>query len=410
MAYTGRAPSAAPLTSGDITDGAVAPVDLSTGAPSWDTSGNLTVDGGAVFNEAGADVDFRVESDTNANAFFLEGSSGNVGIGTSSPAAKLHLQGAAATAVNTDFIYRPSGDNTNNYQIVGLYNASGSTSGAFPNQSVGFSSDVNGGFGVSGGFVLNTDTDGGPLIFGTNNTERMRITSAGALELTGDSGAGQTFLNFTANSNITKAQISGAKAGSNGGTLSFSTNNSSGTLTERMRIDSSGNLLVGTTGVPNGTSIYGSAFVPSTSSRTRLVMASNNTNNIQLTNFFNPNGEVGSINTNGSATSYNTSSDYRLKEDWQPMSGSIDRLKNLNPVNFAWKVDGTRVDGFLAHEAAEVVPEAVSGEKDAVDEDGNPVMQGIDQSKLVPLLTAALQEAIAKIESLETRIATLEGA
>ena len=105
--------------------------------------------------------------------------SGNVGIGTSSPSAKLHLQGAGAAAVNTDFIYRPSGDNTNNYQIVGLYNLSGSTSGAFPNQSVGFSSDVNGGFGVSGGFVLNTDTDGGPLIFGTSNTERMRIDSSG---------------------------------------------------------------------------------------------------------------------------------------------------------------------------------------------------------------------------------------
>jgi len=76
----------------------------------------------------------------------------------------------------------------------------------------------------------------------------------------------------------------------------------------------------------------------------------------------------------------------------------------LNPVNFAWKTDSTRVDGFIAHEAQAVVPEAVTGTKDAVDEDGNPDYQGIDQSKLVPLLTAALQEAVKRIEALESKI------
>jgi hypothetical protein len=117
--------------------------------------------------------------------------------------------------------------------------------------------------------------------------------------------------------------------------------------------------------------------------------------------FTNPNGTVGSITTSGSATAYNTSSDYRLKEDWQPMSGATERLKQLKPVNFAWKVDGSRVDGFLAHEAAEVVPECVSGEKDAVDDEGNPIYQGIDQSKLVPLLVATIQELEARIAALE---------
>jgi hypothetical protein len=77
---------------------------------------------------------------------------------------------------------------------------------------------------------------------------------------------------------------------------------------------------------------------------------------------------------------------------------------DLKPVNFAWKVDGSRVDGFLAHEAQAVVPEAVTGEKDAVDADGNPKYQGIDQSKLVPLLTAALQEALTEIASLKARL------
>jgi hypothetical protein len=117
---------------------------------------------------------------------------------------------------------------------------------------------------------------------------------------------------------------------------------------------------------------------------------------------------VGSISITGSATAYNTSSDYRLKTDAQPMTGASDRVLSLKPVNFAWIADGTRVDGFLAHEAQEVVPEAVHGTKDAVDADGNPDYQGIDQSKLVPLLTAALQEALTKIADMEIRLSALE--
>ena len=138
-------------------------------------------------------------------------------------------------------------------------------------------------------------------------------------------------------------------------------------------------------------------------------------------------GVVGTISTTGSGTAYNTSSDYRLKENVVPMTGSIDRVKALKPSRFNFIVDSdTTVDGFLAHEAQAVVPECVTGTKDAMkdeeyevtaaDEDDNvtteaaeavmgtrsvPDMQGIDQSKLVPLLVAALQEAIARIEILE---------
>jgi hypothetical protein len=90
------------------------------------------------------------------------------------------------------------------------------------------------------------------------------------------------------------------------------------------------------------------------------------------------------------------------------MTGASARVQALNPVNFEWLSDGTRVDGFLAHEAQEVVPESVTGTKDAVDDEGNPEYQGIDQAKLVPLLTKALQEALTKIESLEARVASLE--
>jgi hypothetical protein len=143
-------------------------------------------------------------------------------------------------------------------------------------------------------------------------------------------------------------------------------------------------------------------------------------------------GQVGSISVSGASTQFNTSSDYRLKTDVQPMTGASARVQALNPVNFEWIADGNRTDGFLAHEAQEVVPEAITGIKDAMkdepyevtpavlDDDGNvtteavmgtrtiPDHQSIDQSKLVPLLTAALQEALTEIASLKTRVEALE--
>lgn len=115
--------------------------------------------------------------------------------------------------------------------------------------------------------------------------------------------------------------------------------------------------------------------------------------------------QIGSITVNASAVSYNTGSDYRLKEKVAPVLAAADRIMLLNPVSYNWKSDpdGLRVDGFLAHEVQEFVPSAVTGEKDGVDEDGLPDYQGIDHSKLVPLLTAALQEALTRIEALEAK-------
>ena len=119
--------------------------------------------------------------------------------------------------------------------------------------------------------------------------------------------------------------------------------------------------------------------------------------------------QIGSITTTASATAFNTTSDYRLKENVVNLDGAITRVKQLQPKRFNFIVDSdTTVDGFLAHEAQAVVPEAVTGTHNEVDDDGNAVMQGIDQSKLVPLLTAALQEAIAEIETLKTKVAALE--
>jgi len=111
----------------------------------------------------------------------------------------------------------------------------------------------------------------------------------------------------------------------------------------------------------------------------------------------------GSISTNGSTISYNTSSDHRLKENITDITNATERLKQLQPKRFNFIADAdTTVDGFLAHEVSDIVPEAVTGTKDAVDEDGNPEYQGIDQAKLVPLLVKTIQELEARITALES--------
>jgi len=113
---------------------------------------------------------------------------------------------------------------------------------------------------------------------------------------------------------------------------------------------------------------------------------------------------VGRISTNSSSTSYVTSSDYRLKENVIPMSDSISRINQLKPSRFNFIIDPeTTVDGFLAHEVQDIVPEAIVGDKDEIDEEGNPVYQGIDQAKLVPLLVAAIQELEARVKELENK-------
>ena len=119
--------------------------------------------------------------------------------------------------------------------------------------------------------------------------------------------------------------------------------------------------------------------------------------------FRNPNGFVGNIATSGTATAYNTSSDYRLKENAVAITGATDRLKQLSPKRFNFIADAdTTVDGFMAHEVQSVVPEAITGTHNEVDDEGNPVYQAIDQSKLVPLLVATIQELEARITALET--------
>jgi len=148
----------------------------------------------------------------------------------------------------------------------------------------------------------------------------------------------------------------------------------------------------------NRTNNDGSApFQVNEGSSLGVSVATSSTNGKKLCEFKNPNGQVGYIETNDSTTTYSTSSDYRLKENEVAISDGITRLKTLKPYRFNFKANSSKtLDGFFAHEVTPAVPEAVSGEKDGTE------MQGIDHSKLVPLLTAAMKELVGRVEALET--------
>jgi len=182
----------------------------------------------------------------------------------------------------------------------------------------------------------------------------------------------------------------------------FTAADASNTPTERLRITRDGNLRIGTAnGIAVGTNVPGAEFLASNGSELRCGLSG--TGNGTQVRFYNGNGEVGSIKTNGSSTVYHTSSDYRLKENAVIISDVISKVKQLKPYTFNFKADSSiKIDGFFAHEAQEVVPYAVSGEKDAEE------MQSMDYGKLTPLLTAALQEAISEIETLKTEVAALK--
>jgi hypothetical protein len=213
--------------------------------------------------------------------------------------------------------------------------------------------------------------------------------------------------------------------------MSFNLSNGSSGNSEKMRITGEGRVGIGTTAplatlhVDNNqtaSSSIGVLLDPADGGYSTIGMKVNIANygegirfvrtgsyNGAAMKFWNNNSQVGGVQINTSSTSYSTTSDYRAKENVVPMENSINRLKELKPCRFNFIINPeSTVDGFIAHEAQEVVPESVTGEKDKLDFEGNPEYQGIDQSKLVPLLTSALQEAINKIEQLETRMQTLE--
>lgn len=177
------------------------------------------------------------------------------------------------------------------------------------------------------------------------------------------------------------------------------------------RFDSSGNLLVGTTNA----SFPVSGFTTEVNAGglgvyTRLSIGHSSTAGPgeAFMRFLKNSIQIGSISQNSTSTAFNTSSDYRLKEAVAPMTGALAKVALLKPCTYKWKVDGSDGQGFIAHELAEVESGCVTGNKDAIDTEGNPQYQGIDTSFLVATLTAAIQEQQALIESLTNRITALE--
>ncbi len=196
-------------------------------------------------------------------------------------------------------------------------------------------------------------------------------------------------------------------AGTGSGNFQFKPNGGTSVLD----IDSSGHLSVGKTSFSfdntSGFSVAGSGgdegqghFIVSGTEALKINRKDSNGNGLAF--FRGSTNNVGSINFGTSSVSYNTSSDHRLKENVTADWDATTRLKQLNPVRFNFIADAdTTVDGFLAHEVQSVVPEAITGTHNEVDDDGNPVYQGIDQSKLVPLLVKTIQELEARITALE---------
>lgn len=328
---------------------------------------------------------------------------GNVGIGTITPTTSLHIQ-----------------KNAHSVPLRMKIDNGGYLDGA--SAGIELSSKIPSGWAQS----WSIDNHHHSLKFALGGSERMRIDNSGNLGL--GTTAPQTLLHLSqahgatltfersasaagngAISSIGNSGVENARITLGGGTnnhMAFNTNGS-----ERMRISSSGDLLVGRTAEWD----FSSANTPGCglSGPLSFMFASRENNpsayfkrygtDGEVTRFYKNLDIVGNISVTASATSYNTASDYRLKENVEPIAGAADRLKALKPSRFNF-IDHPEktVDGFIAHEVQEVVPEAVTGEKDGED------MQAMDAAKLVPLLTAALQEALGKIEQLETRIDQLE--
>jgi len=340
-------------------------------------------------------------------------SSGNVGIGTSSPSTKLQVTSSAAT-INAISM---TGSTT-----AGTYLQMTTTGGIFTAGLDSSTASVFGNAAYSGNLYM---SGAYPMLFWTNAAERMRIDSSGnvgigtnspgyKLDVYGNlrcsgptngsvivdgAAAGNPYVGF-AQSNALGSYIQMVgTAGSN--ELLTNVNGA-----ERMRINSSGSVMIGTTGVFNS----GKQCIAFSGDVSQGLNIRNNADRPSdvYVGFYNAYGtNTGTITSGGSSTSYNTSSDYRLKDNVQPLTNALDKVLALKPVTYLWKTGGED-NGFIAHELQAVLPNAVSGEKDAVDKDGNIKPQGVDYSKIVATLTAAIQEQQALITDLTTRLAALE--
>jgi len=386
------------------------------------------------FGSSNADADtagLSIVPWSNSNNGLRMDASGKVGIGTGSPTKKLEV----STASNSLEV------------LAAVRNANVATGAAalgFNVSATGEAHSTKAGIGL-----LRTSTNGvGNLCFYNNansggsgdfasSDERMRIEPGGNLILGNVNAAGDTTRNLDIYNYATGASAASAirlithntagNPSSIGQILKYQTGafafqntdtNSAAHIsfwvggTEDMRILSGGQVCIGRTSVltntdkvcvsyAGGGSEYGMGFRPATSTLTTATTAM-----IFEQSTGTPLGSISHPTTGG--TVYNTTSDYRLKTNVTPMSGALDRIDALKPCNYTWIDSGVASEGFIAHELQAVIPHAVTGIKDAVDEHGNILPQGVDYSRVVPTLTAAIKELKAIVEAQSARIAALE--
>ena len=379
------------------------------------TSGNdLRLNAGS----ANRDIFMQVNGTTHMT---VQGSTGNVSIGTDSPSGKLSIQGTTATSEASHITF----ENTSGAKKFAIGGGkSGVTNNGFSIINV---TDNTAPFNVS---------DAGNVGIGVTPTQNFNLQSAGAVEARFHSTDSSCSLQISSDADEGQNSELVFMSGTTGrGSILFAHHPTAASqamlfkigdnAVESMRLDGVGSLRLGTN---TTTGYYGEKLTVTNSASYTQTSVRTGTGSEGHIAFNNANGICGTIFTNGSATSYNVSSDYRLKENVVTDWDATTRLKQLKPSRFNFIVDADKtVDGFLAHEVQDIVPEAISGTKDAMqdeeyevtpavlDDDGNvvteavmgtrsvPDYQGIDQSKLVPLLVKTIQE-------LEARITTLENA
>ena len=428
------------VTLGDSGDTITIPSGVTLDASSGGLAGTLTTAAQPNITSVGTLTSFTstgIDDNADATAITID-SSERVGIGVSSPQEVLHLKDGDiavgnGTASNDAVIGRIGfSTDSSNSRFIGIESFRGSdaanadlrfhTFGGDSNSGERMRIDTSGNVGIGNtvASTINSANGTGNLVVGSGSgTEGITIYS-------GTTGEGT--LQFADGTSGSAAYIGQINYNHSSNDMSFTSGG-----TERMRLLGTGSVGIGTTspstsyrlsavGTTSGAVV--GAFIETTSTNSSheasIIKRPNNGVLIQ----FLGSGQVGSITTDGSSTTYGTSSDYRLKENVVDLTNATERLKQLKPARFNFIADADKiVDGFLAHEVSSIVPEAISGTKDAVqvwengenlpegvsvgdnklDENGNtiPKYQNIDQSKLVPLLVKTIQELEARITALE---------
>ena len=499
-----------------VADGSITVTKLAAGHPTWNGAGETVIATASTGNSlritnTGSGNSLLVEDSASTDASpFVVDATGNVGIGTSSPAYKLDVKGnirsgLASTTSGEISFFSASNDSQmgllNNATEFKIYSTYATTAGYKPinfytSDALKMTLDADGDLGIGttpsaklhifGDFSKNTADE---------NTWGIRV--ADSTSMAAGVGGGITFTGkyLTGGGQAAFAAIAGAKengtSGNITGKLNFYTTNASGVLVNNMTLDTSGKLNVAgqvtstggifkangapsldaatageailapestlgallygrgttydvvlarrTTNVALGVladtvnihipatlylkctatpsaSVFGSAFIDNGVGAAVLHQSTSITSANALQAFYNPNGNVGSLGTSGSNAYFATTSDYRLKNTITPMTGALAKVALLKPVTYKWNADGSDSQGFIAHELAEVCPQAVIGEKDDVetytDEDGDeqtrPKYQSVDTSFLVATLTAAIQELKAIVDAQAVEIAALK--